>query len=170
MFAPAEVAGQCPVMRVCAIVADGSSSAGIVCLMPPELFPLLNVRDTQISIGELLAVMLAIRFFGEWFKNKSAICFVDNMGVIHNIVNGTARAVDSGAFTHALHLRMAALSMLAWWEYVPSKSNISDGGSRDGIACSLAAAAQVPLREVEFRLPPLGFPRVAAVAWDDWWS
>ena len=113
--------------------------------------------------------MLAFRHFSEQFTNASAICFVDIMGVIHNIVNGTSRAIDAGAFTHALHTRMASLGTSVWWEYVPSKSNISDGGSRDGVLCSLAAAANIPLRDVSFRLPPVGFPRAPAEAWTEWW-
>ena len=170
MFEPSTVEGQCPTMRICAIVANDSAKAGIVCLMPKELFPLLQTRETQISIGELLAVCLAVMHFSDMFRGQSSICFVDNIGVIHNIVNGTSSAVDAGAFTHALHHRMAIISMTAWWEYVPSKSNISDGASRDGIACSLAAAASIPLRDVEFRLPPQGFPLLPAAAWDEWWT
>ena len=169
MFSPASATEPCPTMRVCALVANGSSRAGIVCLMPPALFPLLCVRSTQISIGELLAVCLAVQHFSSVFTRGLAVCFVDNMGVIHNIVNGTATSPDAGAFVHALHHRMAAIDMNAWWEYVPSKSNISDGGSRDGVSCLLAAEVNVPLREVSFRLPPPGFPLVAAADWDPWW-
>ena len=92
------------------------------------------------------------------------------MGVIHMIVNGAAKAADLCAFTLALHRHMSKLNFEAWWEYVPSQSNISDGGSRtEGIACQMAADAHIPLKQVEFNLPPEGFPFVSPSAWDDWW-
>ena len=130
---------------------------------------MLCQRSTQIVIGELLAVCLAFGCFPDFFKSASAIAFVDNMSVIHISVNGAARHIDTGAFTLALHRRLAKLRVEVWWEYVPSQSNISDGGSRVGTACDMAAEANIPLRSIEFIMPPPSFPRSAPDEWDAWW-
>ena len=96
--------------------------------------------------------------------------FVDNMGVIHAIVNGASSQLDLGALVQGLHRKMAILKAAVWWEYVPSPSNIADGGSRkEGVACSLAKAAGISLSEVPCPMLPLGFPMSHPAVWDDWW-
>ena len=158
-----------PTMRLCAIVANSSSRAGVVCDVPAAFYPLLSPRKTQISVGELWAVLLAFKHFGKILEDASTIGFVDNIGVIHMIVNGTAKEPDLGSLTLALHLRMAELRSTCWWEYVPSLSNISDGGSRAGVSCAMASAARIPLVQVPFMLPPPSFPLVRTRDWRDWW-
>ena len=77
--------------------------------------------------------------------NTSGLSYVDHMGVIHMIVNGAAKAADLCAFTLALHRRISKLNFDILWEYLPSQSNISDGGSRtEGLACQMAADAHIP--------------------------
>ena len=136
----------------------------------PEAFvPLLLPRSTQIVIGELLAVCLAFSLYPSMLQEQSVIAFVDNISVIHISVNGAARQIDTGAFTTALQRRITKLRTDVWWEYVPSQSNLSDGGSRVGTACDMAAQAKIPLIEVQFVFPPLSFPYVSPADWEDWW-
>ena len=68
-------------MQLCAIVANASFREGVVCYVPVSLYPMLCPRKTQIAIGEMLAVYLAFIFYGEAFRDRSSICFVDNMGL-----------------------------------------------------------------------------------------
>ena len=157
-------------MQLCAIVANASFREGVVCYVPVSLYPLLCPRKTQIAIGEMLAVYLAFIFYGKAFEQRSSICFVDNMGVIHTIVNGTSPMVDLGCFAQGIHRRLASLGATVWWEYVASASNISDGGSRVGIDCPAAREMGIPLRIVPFRLPPRSFPYISIADWDSWWS
>ncbi len=156
-------------MKLCAIVANQSSRVGVVATVPDALYPLLCLRSTQIVIGELLAVFLAFGCFPNYFRGSSAVAFVGNLNVIHICVNGAARHIDTGVFTLALHRRLAKLRVEVWWEYVPSQSNLSDGGSRVGTACDMAAEANIPLRSIEFIMPPSCFPRSAPDEWDSWW-
>ena len=121
-------------------------------------------------MGELLAVCLIPRHFGDYIKGASNISFIDNMGVIHSIVNGNARVSDLCAFTHALHRRLAKLKADFLWEYVASASNIADGGSRVGISCPEARAAGIHLLYVDFKTPPRNFPFSSTMDWDLWWS
>ena len=113
--------------------------------------------------------MLAFGCFPDFCRDASLVAFVDNMSVIHIAVNGAARQIDTGAFTLALHRRMALLRAETWWEYVPSQSNISDGGSRVGPSCEMAAEANIPLTPINFIMPPVSFPRSAPDEWTDWW-
>ena len=138
-----------PQMRMRAIVANRCGKVGIVCDATDEFFSSLVPRSTQIAIGELFAVILAFRLAPGAFQEGVAISFVDNMGVIHAIVNGASTQVDLGAFVHGLHRRMAVLKASVWWEYVPSPSNLADGGSRkEGIECRLAKRAGISLSQM----------------------
>ena len=156
-------------MRMCAIVATQSSARGVVCDVPPALYPLLVQRKSQIAVGELLAVCLAFRHFPEALAGESLISFVDNIAVIHIIVNGAASVPDLSVFAQALHRRIAELGISVWWEYVPSASNISDGGSRVGCSDPTALEAGIPLTEVTLCMPPDGFPASHPNAWRDFW-
>ena len=159
-----------PKMRLCAIAANSSARVGVVCDIPDELYPLLVPRKTQIVIGEMLAVCLLFRFFPDQIRNGSNIMFIDNMGVIHSIVNGSSSSIDLCAFASALQQKCTQLDSINWWEYVASASNISDGGSRVGTTCKMAAEAKIHLSTVEFKLPPSGFPWCRPSDWEPWWN
>ena len=158
-----------PSMKLCTIVANDSSRVGLVCSAPAELFGLLCERKTQIAIGEMLAAIFAFLWFPDVLSNCSAIGFVDNMSVIHTIVNGTSPAVDLGSLSLATHRRLVHLKCRMWWEYVASQSNIAAGGSRVGIACEVSRAAGITLKEVVFPALPPDFPHTHPLAWDAWW-
>ena len=132
---------------MCAIVANNNARVGVVCDATPSLFAALSPRLTQIAIGEIFAVILAFKFASEAFRECSSISFIDNMGVLHTIVNGTSPQLDLGAFAQGLHFKLAQLNAVVWWEYVPSPSNIADGGPRkEDVNCPLAAAAGIKHR------------------------
>ena len=157
-------------MKLCAIVANGSSRGGVVCDVHPAFLNFVIQRETHISMGELLAVCLIPKYFSDYIKDASNISFIDNMGVVHSIVNGNARVIDLCAFTHALHRKLSKLHADFWWEYVASASNIADGGSRVGITCPEAKEAGIHLLYVDFKMPPNNFPFSSIQDWDNWWS
>ena len=156
-------------MRMCAIVANGSSKAGVVCLADESLFQVLCPRKTQIAIGEMLGVVLAFKYFPNEIKDAQCIFYIDNMGVLHNIVNGTSTGPDLTAFSLAIHHKMFELNASAWLEYVASASNLADGGPRDGVDCPLAAQLGIPLRLVTLPSLPRLFPMASPEDWDKWW-
>ena len=57
---------------------------------------------------------------------------------------------DLGSIAFGVHLCLAKRAVRAWWDYVPSASNIADGGSREGVTDPVAAAAGISLRQVGF--------------------
>ena len=155
---------------MCAIVANNCSKVGIVCDATDAFFKMLVPRNTQIAIGELFAVVLVFRLAPEAFQEGVAISFVDTMGVIHAIVNGVSTQVDLGVLVHGLHRRMAVLKASVWWEYVPSPSNLADGGSRkEGIECKLAKKAGIGLSEIVCPQLPQFSPMSHPTFWDAWW-
>ena len=92
------------------------------------------------------------------------------MSVIYALANGTARVPDLGSLTFTTNLRLVALDVLAWFEYVPSWSNLADGGSRDGISDSLAASVNCPLSWTECLTLPKSFPWALPNEWDQTWA
>ena len=154
---------------MCAIIANDSAKIGVVYDAPPEFFDKLIMRESQIAIGEMFAIFLAFVAAPKAFANVSSINFVDNMGVIHTVVNGASSQIDQGSLTMALHRKMAALCATIWWEYVPSQSNISDGGSRTGVTCELAKQAGIELSYLNCKPLPVSFPFVMPREWDLWW-
>ena len=168
-FEPAPLGQEAPKMRLCAIVANSSARAGVVVDISPEFYLVLEQRETQITIGEMLGVMMAFKHYSSVLKSQSVICYGDNMGVIHAIVNGICKARDVSAFVLALQHKIVNLKCSVWWEYVASASNLADGGSRDGISCTMAESLGIPLKFVECHLPPKGFPALSPEDWDSWW-
>ena len=166
-FEPEGIYGK---LRICAIVATASQREGVVIDVPESHSSKLVTRKTHIAFGELLAFAMAVFFFPHVLQQRSTIAFIDNMAVIHQLVNGATREYDSGGLTHALHHRFVALQMQNWFEWVPSPSNLADGGSRKGSTCELALEAQVTLNVSECPPFPENFPKSSLVQWDRWWQ
>ena len=155
---------------MCAVVTNNRSKVGVACDATPSFPGHLCPRLTQIAVGKIFAVMLAFKFALEAFRECSSISFIDNLGVLHTIVNGTSPQLDLGAFAQGLHFKLAQLKADVWWEYVPSPSNIADGGSRkEGVNCPLAATAGIKLAEIACPTLPEGFPMSHPLAWNQWW-
>ena len=158
-----------PLCRMCAIIAINNVAKGVVWDLPSEWLAVLQPRKTQIAIGEFLAVYLALFYFGDALACAAPISFLDNMGVLFAIVNGASPSRDMASLAFGLHLQMAKLKAHTWFEYVASASNCSDGGSRDGIHCKLAAKLGIELTCKGLPLPPRGFPSSVAQDWLDFW-
>ena len=91
--------------------------------VPQEVIDCFNDRMTQIAMGELMGVLLVFVFFHKFLRNRCALIFGDNMGVIATIVYGGSKYRDLGTMAHLLHCRIAALQTVGWFEYVESWSN-----------------------------------------------
>jgi hypothetical protein len=143
-------------------VASDSHAEGIVVEATPALFKALSPRETQITVGELLGIMLAFGSFTEALRSHSVIAFCDNMAALQGAINGSSSAIDLCAFAHMLALRLNTLSVRLYIEYVQTLSNIADGGSRTGITCKDAKACNIVLREIACPSLPNSFPFVSS--------
>ena len=154
-----------PSMRICVIIANQSSKEGVVCDVPNELFAMLIPRKSQIMFGEIYAIPIALRQYPNIVRDESLIAFIDNMAVVHVLANGIAHGADIANVTAAVHHALANLAATAWWEYVNTKSNIADGGSRVGAGCPDARALGIHLRQIPCPLPPPAFPYARPNDW-----
>ena len=74
-------------MRLCAIIV--TARIGIVTDAPASFFCDLKRRSTQIAIGELVAVLVALITLGSELSASTTSFFIDNLGVISALVKGT---------------------------------------------------------------------------------
>ena len=160
------------ICKICAIIvpALGVQPKGLVTQVPDNVLSLVCSRKQQIHMGELFGPLCAVLKWSHLLRNTSAIFYIDNMGVLCNIVNGASRQLDAGTMTFALHLRLAALQSSCWWEWVQSESNCSDGGSRVGLDCPLAQKLGIRLEEVAFPPLPAHFMKMKPQQWKEFWE
>ena len=127
-------------------------------------------RKTQIMAAELFGVILALLFDFQGLEHTSAMFFIDNMSGLCALVAGSSRAPDLASLPSGTHLGLARKSVWAWFEFVDSASNPTDGGSREGVSCKVARGLSIPLRWVSFPSMPQAFPRPSPSSWLSWWS
>ena len=141
-----------PESRICFIITDPTLHIrrGCVFDVPPQFSNVLKERKNQIAIMEALGPVLALMFEPEMLSNCLASFWIDNLSALSGIVPGNSTAADLGSIAFGVHLCLAKRAVRAWWDYVPSASNIADGGSREGVSDPVAAAAGISLRQVDF--------------------
>ena len=161
-----------PICKLCAIIAPPVPGVpfGIVTTVPKATLATFKDRKQQIHMGELLAPICGLLHWTRIVRDCSCISYIDNMGVLCNIVNGAAKQIDAGALTWALCLRLARLNTSMWWEWVESASNCSDGGSRVGISCPVAKSLGIQLKEVPFPVLPENFMYASPEQWEHFWQ
>ena len=118
--------------------------------MPPDFSNVLKERKNQIAVMEALGPVLALMFEPEMLSNCLASFWIDNLSALSGSVSGNSTAADLGSIAFGVHLCLAKRAVRAWWDYVPSASNIADGGSCEGVTDPIAAAAGISLRQVGF--------------------
>ena len=106
-------------------------------------------RGQQINQLEQLAAACARLTFPGALAERRVLHFIDNTCALSASVHGYANAADMAAFVNALHLSDAVMGVDAWYEWVPSKANISDWASRPDLFHKIPASA----RKVPMRLP-----------------
>ena len=102
----------------------------IAAVVPPELLEAWGNSEHCIALVEQAALILGIIRFRDVLRGRSLLWFEDNSAVLSGLVKGSSGhpLLDAGAAT--IHLLLAALEARAWFEYVESDSNWSDGASR----------------------------------------
>ena len=123
------------------------------------LFP----RKTQILAAEAVAVLTALVLSPELLANRDIVWFVDNEAALSSLVRGTSRAEDVGHIASCTQLAMLEHSCSAWYEWIDSASNPSDGLSRDGVKDKWTADQGWDLTEI----PPEAFRKVAEYLYHD---
>ena len=157
-------------MRFCSIISCRLDRRwGFVSDVPESFLRCLPDRATQITTGEALAVWLSAFHFKEDLCDASAIFFLDNMGALCGLATGASKAADISALCVSLHVLLLRIACWPWFEYVQSKSNIADGGSRTGTSDAAAAEAGIRLNQIVFPDIPSHFVQMGIVDWELFW-
>jgi len=162
-----------PCARLCYIICAAAEGVkrGAVIDVPLAVFSSFEQRNTQIAMAEGLAPMMVAYFEPNLLRECYAIFFIDNMSVMCSAVLGHSTQIDMSCIIFALYLRLAELQCRPWWEYVPSDSNIADGGSRVGTSDPVAAKAGNRLEYItSFPSWPADFLHTQVADWKDFWS
>ncbi|CAK0899991.1 unnamed protein product, partial [Prorocentrum cordatum] len=119
-------------------------------------------RDGQVMGLEVLAVALGLSSFEERLAGRALEVFSDNSGAERSVARASARDWDHAALVRGIWSLAARMSLSMWVRRVPSKSNISDGPSREVYSLlHLLGARQVPaVLDARFH---------AAEAWEALW-
>jgi hypothetical protein len=133
--------------------------------VPPAVFASFKERSTYIAQGEALALLLALWYEQELLSDCHILFFIDNMGCLSALTSGSSSVADFSPILHAFWLLAAKMRARPWFEHGDTHANPSDGGSRVGILCPLAAALSIQLTTVAF--PP--WPRDVCAASPDSW-
>ena len=126
-----------------------------MCTAPADIIAAFAKKMTYIGELELLAEIVPYISEPDRFAGKDVIHFVDNTSAIFISISNYSSSPDAAMLVHFLHMVLVALDVSVWFEYVASKSNISDGPSRGdtGLLLGLGATFVEPT-----------FPRRADVA------
>ena len=160
-----------PHSRICFIVTDAMLciKRGLVFDVPLEFLSALKERKNQIAIMEALGPILALMFELDLLSHCLVSFWMDNLSALSGFVSGNSTAADLGSLAFGAHICMAKRSIRAWWDYVPSASNIADGGSREGTTDPVAAAAGISLEQRAFPLCLRDLVYAQPAAWANHW-
>eukprot|EP00973_Karenia_brevis_P004567 624807-Karenia_brevis.AAC.1 len=87
-------------------------------------------KKTYISQGEALAPFLCFVCNAALLKGGGIFAFVDNIGVLSAFATGSSGVPDFNSIINALHLILASLDVIVWFERVDSSTHIADAGTR----------------------------------------
>ena len=139
------------------IFTPGEKPKGFSMELGKEFTSILFPRKTQILAAEAVAVLTALVLTPELLEGKELVWFVDNEAALSSLIRGTSRAEDVGHIAACAQLAMMERSCAAWFEWIDSASNPSDGLSRDGVRDQWTIQQGWDLEEIR----PEAFAKVA---------
>ena len=105
---------------------------GAVVRITPVVLQLWNPCEVCIAQLELLMVFQAVVTFPDEFRHASGVWYIDNFASLMALIKGRSDNLDLDHLAQMIHLLLYHLHCSLWFEWVQSKSNWSDGISRDG--------------------------------------
>ena len=122
------------------------------CPTPDWLMWLLAVHKARKTyIGQLEAAVLSAPYLStprHWLAGRPVCHYIDNMGALQSMIYGRSLDVDINRLVFVAGVCVAQLACDAWFDYVPSASNLSDLPTRldDSASSRLnAIGSRVPL-------------------------
>ena len=104
------------------------------CVVPDEVLNSWTPRKQQIFPGETLCGLIVPWFHQDRLRNHDILWFVDNEGAVSALIRGSSSQDDVHLIAQFSNLLTHSLNCRAWYEWIDSGSNPSDGLSREGIS------------------------------------
>jgi hypothetical protein len=101
--------------------------------MSAAAFASLTSRSQQIFPGEVLAAYAALKDNLETLRGRDVIFFIDNEAATSALIRGSTKEADVMSIVQAAHWELINYDIRAWFEWIDSDANPSDGLSRDGL-------------------------------------
>ena len=118
-------------VNICYMIWNELDKIGGYCRVPDAFLHSMIVRRQFIAFGEAVVLLTAIHNHPEVFAHASIVWFIDNLSVLSALTNGASSVADFSCLIHAILLRLASLQCTVWWEYVNSRANAADGGTKN---------------------------------------
>ena len=135
VYTDASTEAPCPSgCRIGVWIHDGETIWCETVDVPRDILAAWLPRKTQINLLELLAVPLVARANASILKSRDVIWFLDNQAALGSLVKAASRQSDVNYLSLLSGLVFAVLGSRPWYEWVPSRCNISDPLSRLGLA------------------------------------
>ena len=121
-----------------AVLLKGSMTKGYtvrVNQVPTVLEPYLpSLSDQKVRIAqlEMLAILLGIRSLAKVLKGTYCRIHVDNVAAMYACLNGYSGNPYMARIAGEIWLELLRHNIVPWWQYVPSKLNVSDIFTRRG--------------------------------------
>ena len=103
--------------------------------------------------GKVYNIVKIMGLRPEQLRDRDVIHFIDNVGAYSGLGKGYSPDMDSARMISVFHTMNAALRSNVWFEYVPSKANISDLPSRNEF--DLLNSSEYEAEAFELVWPPL---------------
>ena len=134
--------------------APARPSAG-TCVVPPEAIREWKERDQQIFIGETMAALIVPILQPHLFQGADILWFIDNSAAVSTVIKASSREDDVHEVAIAAACVRVQLGCRAWFEWIDSESNPSDGLSRLGLRDHWSCSQDWNL--VEYTFPASAF-------------
>ena len=115
------------------IFAGDQQPFGGSCLIPDEEIAKWKARRQQIFPGESLCGLIIPFFHIEQLAQCDVVWFVDNCAAVAALVKCSSTEADVHTIVQHSHWLLHRAGVRVWYEWIDSKSNLSDGLSRLGI-------------------------------------
>ena len=111
----------------------GSTPLGRSADVPLATYDSWIERRQQIFPAEAVAPLAVLLEHPEELRGRGIFFFIDNEAAVAACIRGASRCDDVGLIVQAIQWEALNLGCRCWFEWIDSKSNPSDGLSRDGL-------------------------------------
>ena len=138
------------------IFIPGRTPFGGTCKVPDDVLQAWLPRKQQIFPGETLCGLLIPWVHSRELQGRDILWFIDNEGAVSALIRGSSGQSDVHLIAQLSNVLIHSLKCRAWYEWVDSGSNPSDGLSRDGLSDVWTTAQCWDVKEYPF--PQLLYP------------